>query len=81
MTEDKIFRIKEHIEIHARREPQARRITEILWEAVKELEQYEKMKCCSNCKHHSREFLPYFCIKNQTPTHCTELCDKWELSD
>ena len=51
-------------------------------EAVKLLqEQIQKLKCCTNCKHYSMKFLPYFCIKNQTSPHCTERCDKWELSD
>ncbi len=43
--------------------------------------QIQKLKCCSNCKHYSMKFLPYFCIKNQTSPHCTKCCDKWELSD
>ena len=47
MTEDEILKIKEHIEIHARREPQAVKITEILWKAVDELEHvnYWKTRC------------------------------------
>lgn len=63
MTKDEILKIKEHIEIHARREHRAIIITEILWKAVDELEhikelkkenkqlkqQIEKMKCCFNC--------------------------------
>jgi len=53
MTEDKIRKIREHIEIHARREPASVKITQILWEAVEELEQFEKLKCCGNCKYHS----------------------------
>lgn len=66
MTKDEILKIKEHIEIHARRELRAIKITEILWKAVDELEhiseleqenaelkaQNEKMKCCGNCKHY-----------------------------
>lgn len=38
MTEEEIQKIKEHIEIHARREPGAVKITRILWKAVEELE-------------------------------------------
>lgn len=38
MTKDEISKIKEHIEIHARREPRAIKITEILMKAVDELE-------------------------------------------
>lgn len=38
MTKDEILKIKEHIEIHARRERRAVMITEILWKAVDELE-------------------------------------------
>lgn len=38
MTKDEISKIKEHIEIHARRECGAVKITEILWKAVDELE-------------------------------------------
>lgn len=65
MTKDEISKIKEHIQIHARRERRAVMITEISWKAVDELEhitdiekeneqlkaQIEKMKCCWNCKH------------------------------
>lgn len=38
MTKEEILKIKEHIEIHARRECRAVMITEILWKAVDELE-------------------------------------------
>lgn len=38
MNKDEISKIKEHIEIHARRERGAVKITEILWKAVDELE-------------------------------------------
>ena len=38
MTENEMLKIKEHIEIHARREHRAITITEILWKAVDELE-------------------------------------------
>lgn len=38
MTKDEISKIKEHIEIHAKRERRAIVITEILWKAVDELE-------------------------------------------
>ena len=38
MTKDEISKIKEHIEIHSRREPRAIKITEIMWKAVDELE-------------------------------------------
>lgn len=49
---------------------------------VKKLEsQIEGMKCCANCKYYSMEFLPYFCIKRETPTHCTGYCDKWEIKE
>ena len=44
-------------------------------------EQIEKMKCCANCEYYSMEFLPYFCIKRQTPTHCIEHCEKWEKEE
>ena len=59
MTKEEIEKIKEHIEIHARHEPFAIRITEIMRKAVVELEhiakleaQIEKMKCCGNCKNY-----------------------------
>ena len=39
MTDFEIEKIKEHIQIHSSREPQAKLITEILNKAVKELEQ------------------------------------------
>lgn len=38
MNKDEISKIKEHIEIHARRERGNVKITEILWKAVDELE-------------------------------------------
>lgn len=38
MNKDEISKIKEHIEIHARRERGAVKITKILWKAVDELE-------------------------------------------
>lgn len=38
MDKNEISKIKEHIEIHARRERGAVKITEILWKAVNELE-------------------------------------------
>lgn len=38
MNKDEISKIKEHIEIHARRERGDVKITEILWKAVDELE-------------------------------------------
>lgn len=38
MTDEEIEKIKEHIEIHARKEPYAIKITEIMRRAVKELE-------------------------------------------
>ena len=72
MTKDEILKIKEHIEIHARREHRAIIITEILWKAVDELEhikelkkeneqlkaQIEKMKCCTNCVNERDMCLP-----------------------
>jgi len=39
MTDFEIEKIKEHIQIHSSKEPQAKIITEILNKAVKELEQ------------------------------------------
>lgn len=44
MTKDEILKIKEHIEIHARREPCAIKITEIMWRAVEELEHIAALK-------------------------------------
>lgn len=44
MTKDDISKIKEHIEIHARREPRAVKITEILWRAVGELEHITELE-------------------------------------
>lgn len=44
MTKEEIFKIKEHIEIHARREPYAIKITEIMWKAVAELEHIEDLE-------------------------------------
>ena len=83
MTEDKISRIKNHIEIHARREPRAVHITEILWEAVKELEQYEKMKCCENCKHHSfwGDELKCNLMSYDDELDCLKTKSKWEFNN
>lgn len=44
MNKDEISKIKEHIEIHARRERGAVKITEILWKAVDELEHIADLK-------------------------------------
>lgn len=90
MTKDEILKIKEHIEIHARREHRAIIITEILWKAVDELEhikelkkenkqlkqQIEKMKRCENCKHsyHDR----YHTL--QCRYNCLNF-DKWEIAE
>ena len=90
MTKDEILKIKEHIEIHARRERGAIIITEILWKAVDELEhikelkkenkqlkqQIEKMKCCENCRHsyHDR----YHTL--QCRYNCLNF-DKWEIAE
>ena len=90
MTKDEILKIKEHIEIHARRERGAIIITEILWKAVDELEhikelkkenkqlkqQIEKMKCCENCRHsyHDR----YHTL--QCRYNCLNF-DKWEITE
>ena len=86
MTKDEILKIKEHIEIHARREHRAIIITEILWKAVDELEhikelkkenkqlkqQIEKMKRCYLCKSvYNCAFADVFNF------HC---CDKMEVS-
>ena len=44
MTKDEISKIKEHIEIHARRESRAIRITEIMRKAVDELERIAELE-------------------------------------
>lgn len=95
MTKDEILKIKEHIEIHARREHRAIIITEILWKAVDELEhikelkkenkqlkqQIEKMKCCENCKHHSFWGNELKCnlLDYDTEFECLKSKNKWEL--
>lgn len=95
MTKDEILKIKEHIEIHARREHRAIIITEILWKAVDELEhikelkkenkqlkqQIEKMKCCENCKHHSFWGNELKCnlLDYDTELECLTSKNKWEL--
>lgn len=81
MTKDEISKIKEHIEIHARREPRAVKITEIMRKAVDELEriaelesQIEKMKCCENCAW-------WYKLPNGQ-RDCAETCenrDNWSL--
>ena len=48
MTEEEIEKIKEHIEIHARREPTAIKITEIMRRAVKELEFLKEIRKHNN---------------------------------
>lgn len=90
MTKDEISRIKNHIEIHARRESRAIIITEILWKVVDELEhitdieqkneqlkaQIEKMKCCGNCSKW------YECSKEkQMLFKLHKNCDEWELAE
>ena len=42
MTKEEIKRFKEHIEIHARREPHAIKITQIMWKIVEELTDKDK---------------------------------------
>lgn len=44
MTDEEISRIKEHIEIHARREPASIKITEIMHRAVAELEHITELE-------------------------------------
>lgn len=44
MTEGELLKIKEHIEIHARKEPRAIKITQILWKAVEELETTKELQ-------------------------------------
>lgn len=44
MTKDEISKIKEHIEIHARKEPHAVKITKTLRKAVDELEHIAELK-------------------------------------
>lgn len=44
MNKDDISKIKEHVEIHARQEPRAVKITEILWRAVGELEHITELE-------------------------------------
>lgn len=44
MTKDEISKIKEHIEIHAKREPRAIKITAILRKAVDELEHIAELE-------------------------------------
>lgn len=44
MTAEEISRIKEHIEIHARREPASAKITALLWKAVEELEHIPELE-------------------------------------
>jgi len=44
MKDEEIAKIKEHIEIHARLEPRAIHITEIMWRAVAELEHIAELE-------------------------------------
>jgi hypothetical protein len=44
MTKEEILKIKEHIEIHAKREPRAIKITEIMRKAVDELERIAELE-------------------------------------
>lgn len=50
-------------------------------ENVKLKQQIEKMKCCTNCKHHNFSYMPYCCNKNNIAIHSWNLCDKWELAE
>lgn len=69
MTDEELDRINRAEEIQL--------YTENRCEALEAL--IKEMKCCANCEYFNTEYLPYFCIKRQTPTHCTGLCDKWEI--
>lgn len=95
MTKDEILKIKEHIEIHARREHRAIIITEILWKAVDELEhikelkkeneqlkaQIEEMKNCYNCSNFCDRNVDCssICVRNN-PT-VKQLKDYWKMKD
>lgn len=61
MTEEEIARIKEHIEIHARRERGAVIITEILRKAVAELEHIAELEAGRPKWHTPAEKLPKEC--------------------
>ena len=95
MTKDEILKIKEHIEIHARREHRDIIITEILWKAVEELEhikelkkenkqlkqQIEEMKNCYNCSNFCDRNVDCssICVRNN-PT-VKQLKDYWKMKD
>lgn len=72
MTKDEISKIKEHIEIHFRREPRAVKITEILWRAVGELEHIAELE-----KENTGLKLKLEALDGQTPWK--DIKDKSEL--
>lgn len=72
MTKDEIFKIKEHIEIHARREPYAIKITEIMWRAVDELEHIAELE-----KENTGLKLKLEALEGETPWK--DIKDKSEL--
>lgn len=62
MTKEEIAKIKEHIEIHARQEPRAVRITEIMQRAVTELERIAELE-----KENAELKLKLEALEGQTP--------------
>ena len=69
MTKDEISKIKEYIEIHARRESRAIRITEIMRKAVDELERIAELEkenaelTSSNMDRYFQNLLQIFRLK------------------
>lgn len=94
MTKEELQKIKEHIEIHARREPGAVIITRILWKAVEELETLqeqlevekklnEEIKVrfvkCNTCTDEMKSKCLMFSENLCEGDRCEELVDLMEL--
>ena len=77
MTKDEILKIKEHIEIHARKEPHAIKITKILRKAVAELEylaelEKEYTKLLEQCTNFGAAFSTEYAIEEQLKAKLVE---------
>ena len=78
MIAEEISKIKEHIKIHARQEHRAYKISEIMWKAVKELEQaaeLEKEKTERRQQMNEEELAEEYC-NNEVPFDITESGEK-----
>lgn len=74
MTEDEIVKIKEHIETHARLEPRAIHITEIMRRAVVELEHIAELKEQNEATENgAKKYAQYFFETNEQLTKAKKI--------